>query len=75
MINMKTIMISDETYRKLAAIKGNRSFTQLLSDIVDSIKQKKNDDIMKFAGIMSEEEADEVRKIAKDVRKNARGRL
>ncbi len=69
---MKTIMISDDTYEKLSSIKGKRSFTMLLSDLVNSLKQKKNEDIMKFAGIMNASEAKEVEKIAKRIRQNAK---
>jgi predicted CopG family antitoxin len=49
---MKTIMISDETYRKLASIKGKKSFTNLLSEMVDRLKQTNKSEILKFAGIM-----------------------
>ncbi|MDE1768689.1 MAG: antitoxin VapB family protein [Candidatus Micrarchaeota archaeon] len=59
---MKTIMISDETYEKLSSIKGKKSFTILLSELVESLKQKKSYDIMKFAGTMSKSEANEVEK-------------
>ena len=69
---MKTIMISDDAYEKLSSIKGKKSFTVLLSELADRMKQKKSDDIMKFAGIMSKEEADEVEKIAKRIRQNAK---
>ena len=72
---MKTIMISDDTYEKLSSIKGRRSFTVLLSDLVDSLKQKKNENIMKFAGIMNGPEAKEVEKIAKGIRQNAKSRI
>lgn len=68
---MKTIMISDESYEKLAAIKGNMSFTELISKIVDAVKSKKNANIMKFAGILENEEAANIDAIAKDIRKRA----
>ncbi len=48
MINVKTIMISDETYRKLAAIKDKKSFTILLSEMVDKLKQNNKDKILKL---------------------------
>lgn len=72
---MKTIMISDDAYQKLAAIKGKKSFTDLISEIVDAVKQKKKDDIMKFAGIINDEEAKEMEQIVRQVRGRARARI
>lgn len=72
---MKTIMISDEAYRKLASIKGKRSFTGLVLDVVEGIKQKKRDDIMRFAGIMSNAEAATIERIAMKVRLRAKARV
>ncbi len=31
---MKTITISDEVYRKLVAIKGNRTFSQVIDELI-----------------------------------------
>ena len=36
---MKTIMISDEAYQKLASRKGKKSFTELLIELSDNAKQ------------------------------------
>jgi len=52
---MKTIMISDEVYRKLAVLKGKRSFTELLSELVDKIKQTNKEGILDFAGIIDDQ--------------------
>jgi predicted CopG family antitoxin len=71
---MKTIMISDETYGKLALIKGRKSFTVLLSEMADKLKQDNKDEILKFAGIMNEKEADELQTFVAIVRKRARVR-
>jgi predicted CopG family antitoxin len=68
---MKTIMISDESYMKLVAIKGSKSFTELISEIVDAVKSKRNANIMKFAGILSKKEAEEAKRIARDIRRMA----
>ena len=68
---MKTIMISDEAYMKLVAIKGSKSFTELISEIVDAVKSKRNANIMKFAGILSKKEAEEAKRIARDIRRMA----
>jgi predicted CopG family antitoxin len=66
---MKSIMISDETYNKLAAIKGKKSFTELLSEMADKVKGTKLSDIEQFFGIMSTEEADELQKFVAKRRK------
>ena len=68
---MKTIMVSDEAYRKLKLIKGGRSFTELLSEMADKLKPKFVD-ISEYAGIIGDEEAKELQKIARRVRKSTR---
>jgi predicted CopG family antitoxin len=72
---MKTIMISDEAYRKLASIKGIKSFTDLLSEMVDRLKQTNKGAILKFAGIMNEKDADELQRFVAGIRKRAKARL
>ncbi len=54
---MKTIMISDEAYDKLASIKGKRSFTELLSEMADKMRGTKWGDIERFFGVMDAKEA------------------
>ena len=75
MITMKTIMVSDETYKKLSTIKGKKSFTVLLAELVDRLKQTNKSDIMKFAGIMSKEDADESLRRISEIRKGAKARI
>ena len=72
---MKTIMISDETYDKLALIKGKKSFTELLSEMADKLRQTNKQELMKFAGIMSEDDAEELRKTIIQIRKRAKARI
>ena len=64
-------MISDESYEKLVAIKGNMSFTELIYKIVEAVKSKKNSRIMQFAGILAKEEAAETEAIVRAIRKKA----
>ncbi len=45
---VKVISLSDEAYRRLKAIKGNRSFSEIVIDITSDGKKK---DIMKFCGL------------------------
>jgi predicted CopG family antitoxin len=72
---MKTIMISDETYRKLSSIKGEKSFTELLSELVDRLKQTNIKNIMDFAGIINDEEAEALQKTVNKIRKRAKARI
>ena len=71
---MKTIMISDEAYEKLASRKGKKSFTELLIELSDNAKQTSTHDLLQFAGIMPSEEAEAVERVIRKVRKNARMR-
>ncbi|MCL4379566.1 MAG: antitoxin VapB family protein [Candidatus Marsarchaeota archaeon] len=72
---MKTIMISDEAYRKLAKIKNGKSFTELLSELADNLKQSNKSRLMEFAGIIDDKEAEELQRIAEKVRKRAKARV
>lgn len=72
---MKTTMISDETYRKLVAIKGKKSFTALLSEMVDRLKQNNKDKILKFAGIIYIKDAEELQNFVAKIRKMAGSRI
>lgn len=74
MITMKTIMLSDEAYKKLASIKDGRSFTELISELVDEVKHTKLANIEEFFGIISEQEAKSLYKITKQVRSRAKRR-
>ena len=67
---MKTLMITDEVYRKLAAVKGERSFSELLDEILAAVKKERNARLTKFFGILSNKEADEMRKNVAEFRRN-----
>ncbi|HVC58278.1 MAG TPA: antitoxin VapB family protein [Candidatus Acidoferrales bacterium] len=71
---MKTIMVSDEAYRKLASIKGKRSFTIAISELVDWFKGKNKSDIMEFAGILSDDDANALHEEVGKIRKSFRAR-
>ncbi len=72
---MKTIMLSDEAYNKLLSIKGTKSFTELLSEIVDKLRSDKMSDIDRFFGMMKDSEAEELRGFVKMSRESAKARL
>lgn len=44
------ISVSDQTYEKLAKIKGGKSFSRLLDDLTES----RNERILQFAGILKD---------------------
>ncbi len=72
---MKTIMVSDRVYELLKSIKGDKSFGELIEEIFfESINARKRY-IMRFFGILKEDEAEKREKILKEVRKNVRSRL
>jgi len=53
---MKTIMIRDDVYNKLARIKGDKSFSDIIEELIEesiSLRRKK---IEKYFGILKEEE-------------------
>ncbi len=72
---MKTIMINDTAYEKLSKIKGNKSFSELLSELADSAKQTRKASILKFAGIIDKEEAMELHRAVSRARRNFKARL
>lgn len=60
----KVISISDEAYDELKKLKNGTSFTNV---IISLTTEKKKDSIMKFAGIIDEEEGDRMlKKIMKE---------
>lgn len=65
---VKVISLSNEAYNKLRAIKGNRSFSELVINIMEK-KNKKN--LMDFYGIWADkkEEVEKMKKMIEDDRK------
>lgn len=60
----KIISISDDAYEELKKLKSGGSFTEV---IINLTKEKKKDSIMKFAGVIDDEEGDRMlRKIIKE---------
>lgn len=74
-IIMKTIMVTDEAYEKLTSIKGSRSFTVTISELVDRLKQNNTKDLKQFAGILGNDEARALQKTVTRIRKAAGSRL
>ena len=65
---VKVVSLSNEAYRKLKAIKGDRSFSEIVVEIVDNRKEKKKS-IMDFVGIWKED-SDYWENFKKEIRKS-----
>ncbi len=65
---MKTITISDEIYNKLIQIKGNRSFSQLIDDLISKDVEKRIDLLIESAKKTGYEK--ELEEISKKIRTN-----
>jgi predicted CopG family antitoxin len=64
---VKVISLSDEAYSKLSMIKRDRSFSEVVVNLIDSRKKRS---IIDFAGIWSKEEGEKIKKeIAEDRKK------
>ncbi len=55
----KVISISDEAYEELEKLKANKSFSEI---VIELSKKVKGDNIMKYAGILTEEEGERIKK-------------
>jgi predicted CopG family antitoxin len=66
---MKTIMIRDDVYRKLNKIKGNKSFSDIIEELIEESLSLRKKKLEKYFGILSEEEAKELEREIKEMRK------
>jgi len=55
----KVISISDEAYEVLKGFKMGRSFSEVIIEIT---KEKKKNNLMKFAGVITNKEGEEVKR-------------
>jgi len=67
---MKTIVIRDDVYRKLNEIKGNKSFSDIIEELIEESLSLRKKKLKKYFGILSEEEAKELEREIKEMRKN-----
>lgn len=63
----KTITIADDVYYELVRMKGNKSFSELLRELIGKKKKGNLDVLMVAFGTMTEEEAKEFEKEMKEV--------
>jgi len=68
---MKTIVIRDEVYRKLNEIKGNKSFSDIIEELIEESLSLRKKKLEKYFGILSEGEAEELEKEIKEMRKRS----
>ncbi len=62
----KIISISDDAYEKLKGLKNERSFSEI---IIELTIEKNKDNIMKFAGSLTNKEAEKIKKEIYEERK------
>ncbi|ADC66201.1 Protein of unknown function DUF217 [Ferroglobus placidus DSM 10642] len=70
---MKTITISDEVYEKLVRIKGKKSFSAIIDELIKRNVEKRIEMLIKSAEKTGYE--DELEKISKEIRKSFRVRI
>lgn len=66
--HMKTIMIRDDVYRRLVEIKGDKSFSTIIEELIKESKEARNRRLMKFFGILGEDEAKQLEEDMKRAR-------
>lgn len=72
---MKNIIIKDDVYNKLLQIKGKRSFSDLINEIIEDAVENKRKNIRSGFASFKDVEIREMKKILEEVRKGAKGRL
>ena len=72
-LNMKTITISDETYRRLEAIKSGRSFSETIDGLISRSVGERIDRIVSLGLYKTGREA-ELGKVVEGIRKRTRSR-
>jgi len=65
---VKTITIADDVYRELVKIKGSRSFSEVIRELLKA--RKGNSEVLiKMFSVISEEEADEAKRKIEEIEK------
>jgi len=75
---MKTIMIQDNVYKDLSAVKGDKSFSELFEEMLENVRDSKPYKIALLKtifGTMSEEEAEQAERRIKKLRQNMKVRV
>ena len=61
-------MIRDNVYRKLSEIKGNKSFSDIIEELIEESLSLGKKKLEKYFGILSEEEAEELEREIKEMK-------
>lgn len=70
---MKTITISDDTYRRLESIKSGRSFSETIDGLISKSVGERIDHILRLGSYKTGRE-DELEKVVEGIRKRTRAR-
>ncbi len=62
----KIVSLSDEAYNELKKIKLEKSFSEI---VIELTKEKKKDNLMQFAGILDDKDAEKIKKKIYEERK------
>ncbi len=57
---MKTILIRDDIYKKLNEIKGNKSFSDIIEELIEESLSLRKKKLKKYFGILNKEEPEEL---------------
>ncbi len=66
---MKTIMINDVVYEKLSVVKDNRSFSELLGELLAESRAARLYTLRKYFGVVGDKEAKAMRAASRKIRK------
>ena len=64
-------MIKDDVYRKLNEIKGNKSFSDIIEELIEESLSLRKKKLEKYFGILNEEEAKELEREIKEMKKRS----
>jgi len=62
-------VIRDDVYRKLNEIKGNKNFSDIIEKLIEESLSLRRKKLEKYFGILSEEEAEELEREIKEMRR------
>jgi len=66
---MKTITISEEVYRKLVSIKGDKTFSQIIEELIKRDVERRVEKIIEVAASRPEG-VEDLEKVIRDIRKS-----
>jgi len=72
---MRNVIIKEEVYEKLSQIKGKKSFSDIIGEIIEDAVETKRKNIRSAFASLKEAEIKEFERIIEEVRRGAKGRL